>query len=90
MIFQTLDDKKECAGVYYDGELYFKDSNLPAKLEATWKYVSSLEGLRGIKYANLYVQKSNPAEVCPEHLKNDWEDIQKKMDNQRRKVTDMK
>ncbi len=84
MIFQTLDDKKECAGVYYDGELYFNDDNLPAKLEATWKYVSSLEGLRGIKYANLYVQKSNPAEVCPEHLKNDWEDIQKKMDNQRR------
>ena len=56
MIFQTLDDKKECAGVYYDGELYFNDDNLPAKLEATWKYVSSLEGLRGIKYANLYVQ----------------------------------
>ncbi len=84
MIFQTLDDKKECAGIYYDGELYFNNDNLPAKLEATWKYVSSLEGLRGIKYANLYVQKSNPAEVCPEHLKNDWEDIQKKMDNQRR------
>lgn len=86
MIFQTLDDKKECAGVYYDGNLFFGDDNLPAKLEATWKYVSSLEGLRGIRYANLYAQKTNPADVCPDHIKEDWESIQNKMRNQYRAI----
>ena len=84
MIFQTLDDKRECAGIYYDGELHFNYSNLPAKLGGTWKYVPSLEGLRGVKYANLYVQKFDPSEVCPEHLRDDWTEVQEKMMNQHR------
>ena len=84
MMFQTLDDKRECAGIYYDGELDFNYSKLPAKLEGTWKYVSSLEGVRGIKYANLYVQKFDPSEVCPDHLRSDWAEIQEKMANQHR------
>jgi len=84
MMFQTLDDKRECAGIYYDGEIDFNYSKLPSKLEGTWKYVSSLEGIRGIKYANLYVQKFDPSEVCPEHLRSDWAEAQEKMTNQYR------
>ncbi len=86
MIFQTLDDKRECAGIYYDGELHFKYSKIPAKLEGTWKYVSSLDGVRGIKYANLYVQKSDPSEVCPDHIQADWAEAQEKMSNHHRAI----
>ena len=40
MIFQTLDDKSECVGVYVDGKLNF--DSIPTGLTKTWKYTGSV------------------------------------------------
>ena len=48
MIFQSIDDKSECIGVYASGQLHF--DNFPADLTHTWKYTGSLEG-KDIEYA---------------------------------------
>ena len=34
MTFQTLDDKRDCKGVFYNGEFYF--DKLPRNLDLTW------------------------------------------------------
>ena len=40
MIFQTLDDKSECVGVYADGKLHF--DGIPTGLSKTGKYTGSV------------------------------------------------
>jgi hypothetical protein len=70
MIFQTLDNKQECVGVFADGELYF--NNLPAEMTHTWSYSQFLENLGDIEYAFLYAQKPLD-EVCPRHLSEAWD-----------------
>ena len=62
MIFQALDDKKECIGVYADGKLHFKD--FPSPLTRTWKYSGSLEG-EEVEFAWLYTMGLPIEEVCP-------------------------
>ena len=51
MYFQTIDDKKECVGVYQDGQLFFDE--IPPNLERTWKYSGTLEDSPA-EYAWLY------------------------------------
>lgn len=66
MIFQTLDDKSECVGVYCEGKLYYED--FPTELTHTWKYSGGLEN-RDIEYASLYCAGLSLAEACPaKHL----------------------
>ena len=76
MIFQTLDDKNECIGVYAGGKLAFDD--LPDGLTACWAPVPYLED-REIEYASLYCQGKTPDQVCPENLREDWEECNEKM-----------
>ena len=35
MLFQAIDDKTNCVGIYADGKLHF--DNLPVNLTKTWK-----------------------------------------------------
>ena len=74
MLFQALDNKQECAGVYHAGELYF--DNLPEGLTKTWG-VSGLE-VEGVEYAHVYSGGKNMMEVCPENLKVKWENLNSK------------
>ena len=76
MLFQALDDKKECVGVYAHGELFFE--NLPADLSRTWDYSASIEK-PDIQFAKIYANGLDLSEVCPEHLKNDYDKISRKM-----------
>ena len=76
MLFQALDDKKYCAGVYQDGELYYDD--LPNNLTRTWGYAEFLEN-RDIQYAKLYCGGKTLQEVCPESLKPRWEAANNKL-----------
>ena len=46
MIFQAIDDKSECIGVYANGKLHFED--FPANLTKTWKYSGSIKGSEGL------------------------------------------
>ena len=75
MIFQTLDNKGECIGVFTNGELLFEE--LPDGLTHTWSYAPYLG--KEVKYANLYCQGLSPDQVCPENLKGEWSTITKKM-----------
>jgi len=74
MIFQTLDDKSECVGVYVDGKLHF--DGLPSDLTKTWKYTGSVQD-EAIEYAWLYCGGKNLQGACPEHLKEELTEAQK-------------
>lgn len=76
MAFLTLDDKSECIGFYHNQELLFgQEPN--ANLDYTWKYHPYLKN-KNIKYANLYVNGKDYDEVCPEHLKDQWTELNTK------------
>jgi hypothetical protein len=77
--FVTLDDKKECVGVYCDGELHF--DSFPDNLTHTWSKTESLGSINAedSEFAQLYCQGKSLDDVCPEHLKGRWEKIVKRM-----------
>jgi len=75
MLFQTLDDKKNCVAVYLDQKLI---KEVPDSLTKTWSYSAFLKG-RNIDYAQLYVEGKNLLDVCPEHLKENWIFINEKL-----------
>jgi hypothetical protein len=75
MLFQTLDDKSECVGIYCANELVFDLDEFPEDLSKTWKYSSYLSDYKNIEYANLYIGDKKIHEVIPEYLKEDWEDV---------------
>tara|TARA_R110000824_G_scaffold247780_2_gene436850 strand:+ start:93 stop:1313 length:1221 start_codon:yes stop_codon:yes gene_type:complete len=79
LLFQTLDDKLECVGLYYNNELCFGVEGLPSDLSQTWKYTSYLREYDSIEYANLYVGGKKIEEVVPEVLQDDWQDVRKKL-----------
>ena len=68
-LFQALDDKGSCVGVYTDGELNFE--SVPTGLTHTWDYASFLESDE-IQYARLYCGGQTLDQVCPEHLIDEW------------------
>ena len=87
MIFQTFDDKKECIAIYANDKLYLK--NIPKKITQTWDYSEILES-REIEYAKYYCEGKSLNEVCPEHLKKEWEDVCLKLKAFHRAVNEAK
>ena len=79
MLFQTLDDKSECVGIYCDGQLIFDLVDFPESISKTWKYSAYLRDLEHIEYASLYLQGQEIQDVIPEYLKDDWEDTSDKI-----------
>jgi len=76
MIFQTLDNKEECVGVYCNNELHF--DVVPEGLTHTWNYSAFLRDREDVEYAFLYAQK--PLEgTCPRHLAEEWGTINGRM-----------
>ena len=71
MLFQTLDDKSECVGIYCDDKLVFDPDLFPEDLTATWKYCTYLKNLGNIEYANLYLQGSPLEAAIPEYLQDE-------------------
>ena len=74
MIFQTLDDKSECVGVYVDGNLHF--DHIPDGLTRTWKYTGSIQD-PDVEFAWLYCGGKKLEEVCPEELRDELTELQK-------------
>jgi len=74
MIFQTLDDKSECVGVYVDGKLHFDD--IPDNLTKTWKYTGSVKD-DAVEYAWLYCGGKDLQQACPDDLKEQLNEVQK-------------
>ena len=70
MLFQTLDDKKDCVGIYQD-DLVF-NGDLSDDLTHTWSYSGFLKG-REVEYAKLYCGGITLVKACPEALTERWE-----------------
>ena len=51
MIFQAIDDKTECIGVYVDGKMHF--DGIPTNLTRTWKYTGSITD-PDVEYASIF------------------------------------
>ena len=79
MLFQTLDNKQECVGIYHDGALFFGEDGIAKVADGTqtWSYAPYLEG-RDAEYAYLYCGTGLDM-VCPEHLRADWEFVNSKL-----------
>ncbi|MBC8226665.1 MAG: hypothetical protein H8E74_05940 [Gammaproteobacteria bacterium] len=77
MLFQTLDDKKECVGIYHAGALSFNDA-IPTSLTHTWSYSSFLAD-HDIEYAKIYCGGLSLREACPDHLTERWERVEEKL-----------
>jgi len=75
VLFQALDNKSECVGVYVDGSLDYH--NLPEGLSRTWSYAPYLEEFN-VEYASLY-GPANISEACPDFLKDEWETASNKL-----------
>tara|TARA_B100000925_G_scaffold291797_1_gene281492 strand:- start:551 stop:1738 length:1188 start_codon:yes stop_codon:yes gene_type:complete len=76
--FQTLDDKKECVGIYQNGQLSFNQP-LSYSLSRTWSYSAFLDD-KNIEYARLYCGGKTLDEVCPEALQDRWQAVKKKLE----------
>jgi hypothetical protein len=77
MLFQTLDDKRDCVGYYYNNKLLF-NHELEENLTKTWKYSLHM-GDRELQIASLYCQGKSLNDVCPEDLKEKWQKASRKL-----------
>ena len=74
MIFQALDNKIDCVGIYADGTIYNHADPETLNLEASWDATPNLM-VREATYAKLLCQKDNIGDICPEHLIEEWEGV---------------
>jgi hypothetical protein len=65
MLFQTLDNKRECYAIYCDGELYHYPNNL--QLSETWDW--TCHAPRNVDAAQIWCRGKSLQEVCPDSLK---------------------
>jgi len=70
MIFQTLDDKNQCALAYYNNKISKK---LPKNPTKTWNYAEFLKKFHNVEYAQLFCGGKTLDEICPEYLRPEWE-----------------
>ena len=65
MTFQTLDDKRDCKGVFYNGQFFF--DKLPRNLDRTWSWSEHLEG-HNVEFGEIWMDGKDIGEACPAHL----------------------
>jgi hypothetical protein len=76
MIFQAIDDKLECIGIYGDGKLYFED--FPSELTHTWKHTGSLKEIEPY-YAYLFCEGRDLEQACPLNLRPALQKAQRRL-----------
>jgi len=87
MLFQLMDNKLDCSGVYLDG--HFVWDKIPDGISRTWSYSDHLYG-RDIHYANLLVSGRPISEVCPPHLLGRWVEAEKTLKSHYKALTTSK
>jgi hypothetical protein len=75
MLFHIIDNKKECNSIFVNDHIDKQPDY--SMLSKTWSFDSSLLD-HNIDFASLYVGGKNIDQCCPEHLKEEWDDIKKK------------
>lgn len=78
MYFQSIDDKQECLGLYYNSQCVFENIDF-SKLSRTWKYTKTLLEHDNIEYAFLFSNGKTIDELCPDYIRPDWEAVSKRM-----------
>ena len=73
MIFQLMDSKSDCAGIYLPNKFVY--DRIPSGLTKTWSWSQHLDG-RDIDYAQLWVGGKSIDDACPEHLEIRWKTAQ--------------
>ena len=74
MLFQVLDQKRDCAGYFADNTIN-PTPQLPMEGE-TWEYSEHLPG-KQYEIARIYSHGATLTDVCPPELCEDWEGIKK-------------
>jgi len=73
MIFQILDRKQECYGLYANGQIILSDQFKFADLTKTWNYAAALKDEpTPIECAQIYCHGQKLEQVCPDNLKTSW------------------
>jgi len=75
MLFQTLDKKSECIGVFVDDQIL---DHIPDNISKTWAFAPHFED-KDIEYARLFCHGKTLEEACPENLKESWRSISLRM-----------
>ena len=76
MVFQILDNKENCFGIYRNGDFIY--DRVPHDITGTWSWHSSLSD-SNIDYGDIYTGGQTVADVCPEHLKTRFEKREQKI-----------
>jgi len=77
LIFQALDSKEECFGIFAEGGLVFGEE--PENLSATWKHSPSISSKNNIDYAYVMSAGATLSEMCPDSLGDEWASAENKM-----------
>jgi len=72
LLFQALDNKKECRSVYIDGSI--KDQPRAGTLTRTWAPTTHFFDTR-VEYAQIWCDGKSLNEVCPPEIKARWTEI---------------
>jgi len=70
MIFQILDDKQECLGIYAENKFYY--GRLKRSFEKTWDWSPHLSD-DDYEYARIWCGGKTLEDVCPERLKDRYD-----------------
>ena len=76
MIFQIIDDKQNCFGVYTNGEFIY--DRIPSSLRSTWAWSHHVVG-GDFDYAFVWCGGKSLRQVCPDNLKTRLETYEKKI-----------
>tara|TARA_Y100001973_G_scaffold35154_1_gene53017 strand:- start:45973 stop:47163 length:1191 start_codon:yes stop_codon:yes gene_type:complete len=76
MIFQVIDDKDDCYGIYTNGEFIY--DRLPSSNGSTWNFSRHLLG-GSYNYAFIWNDGKTLAESCPSHLRSRFEAHEKRI-----------
>ena len=72
MLFQALDEKRECVAIFQEGQLIY--DLIPTDLTKTWNYSFFLKDC-DVEYASLFCEGKTIEQVCPEPLQEQWKKI---------------
>jgi len=76
MVFQTLDDKRDCRGIYAEGDFIY--DKIPSSADHTWSYSDVLRDSH-VQYGYLWSLGRSITDVCPDHLKQRFETRENKI-----------
>ena len=78
MIFQILDDKRDCLGLFSNGEFYY--GHIKRSFEKTWDWSPHLSD-DDYQYARIWCGGKSLEDACPEHLVDRLEIHKKRVKN---------